>query len=50
MQAFTHHAISRLRSLTTDTAIAKFAELYRKCVTRDTPLPASLARERLTEA
>jgi len=38
-----------LDSLTTNAAVAKFVELYRKCVTRDTPLPPENAKTDITE-
>jgi len=38
-----------LDALTTAEAIAKFGELYRKCVVRDTPLPIDLAKTAITE-
>jgi diketogulonate reductase-like aldo/keto reductase len=41
--------MERLDHLTTPDAIFKFVELYRKCVTRDTELPASLAKTDITE-
>mmetsp|Transcript_23155 Transcript_23155/g.70937 ORF Transcript_23155/g.70937 Transcript_23155/m.70937 type:complete len:324 (-) Transcript_23155:508-1479(-) len=41
--------MERLDNLTTPDAIAKFVELYRKCVVRDTPLSPELARMEITE-
>ena len=41
--------MSTLDSMTTPDAIAKFVELYRKCVVRDTPLPIDLAKTTITE-
>jgi diketogulonate reductase-like aldo/keto reductase len=41
--------MASLDSLTTKEAIGKFAELYRKCVVRDTPVSPELARSTITE-
>jgi hypothetical protein len=41
--------MATLDGLTTPEAIAKFAELYRKCVVRDTPLSIDLAKTNITE-
>ncbi len=41
--------MASLDGLTTPAAIAKFKELYVKCVTRDTPLPADAAKTDITE-
>ena len=41
--------MATLDGLTTPEAIAKFAELYRKCVVRDTPLSIDLAKTSITE-
>ena len=38
-----------LDGLTTPEALAKFVELYRKCVVRDTPLPPEDAKMSVTE-
>ena len=40
--------MATLDGLTTPAALETFAALYRKCVTRDTPLDPALARETLT--
>lgn len=37
-----------LDGMTTDEAIGKFRELYRKCIVRDTPLPLEDARTEFT--
>ena len=39
--------MATLDGMTTPEAIAKFVELYRKCVVRDTPLPPELAKEEI---
>ena len=39
-----------LDSMTTPEAIAKYVELYRKCVVRDTPVPPDQAKTSITEA
>ena len=41
--------MASLDGLTTPAAIGKFKELYVKCVTRDTPLPADAAKTDITE-
>jgi len=42
--------MATLDSMTTPEAIAKFVELYRKCVVRDTPVPPEEAKTQITEA
>ena len=42
--------MATLDSMTTPEAIAKFVELYRKCVVRDTPVPPEKAKTVITEA
>ena len=42
--------MATLDGMTTPEAIAKFVELYRKCVVRDTPVPADQAKTQITEA
>ena len=41
--------MAKLDALTTPEAIAKFAELYKKCVVRDTPVPPDQAKQVFTE-
>jgi len=41
--------MSALDGMTTPEAIAKFGELYRKCVVRDTPVPPEQAKTSITE-
>ena len=41
--------MATLDGMTTDEAIAKFGELYRKCVVRDTPVPPESAKTAITE-
>ena len=41
--------MATLDALTTPEAIAKFVELYRKCVVRDTPVPPDQAKMSITE-
>ena len=41
--------MASLDSMTTPDAIAKYVELYRKCVVRDTPVPPDQAKMTITE-
>ena len=42
--------MATLDAMTTPEAIGKFAELYRKCVVRDTPVPPEHAKTQITES
>lgn len=41
--------MAALDAMTTPEAVAKFGELYRKCVIRDTPLPPDGIKMKITE-
>ena len=45
----TEAEMATLDGMTTPDAVAKFVELYRKCVIRDTPLPPDGIKMAITE-